>query len=238
MHPDLAKLLDLQAKDIALAEAEAALGEVQAAEAALDERLRRAQREAVQARQAAEEAILRRDALAKRIETYRAQQAKRQQRLDAVRNAREATAVMAELDLAKQVLSREEGEWVRSADDAQRAEHVAAEAASAHAAAESGQASERAELASHLATAEANRATAAEAREASARQLDRAIRVRYDRMRQAKPPRSPLVPLNGFTCSACFTAVPVSRRGQIRGGLLLEGCEVCGGILYVPEPTS
>ena len=124
MHPDLVKLLDLQAKDLALTDAESQLAEVQAAEAALDERLRRTQRDAAQARQAADEAAARREALAKRIETYRTQQTKRQLRLDGVRNAREATAVMAELDLAKQVLTREEGEWVRSADEAQKAEHL------------------------------------------------------------------------------------------------------------------
>lgn len=238
MHPDLVKLLDLQAKDLALTDAESQLGEVQAAEAALDERLRRTQRDAAQARQAADEAAARREALAKRIETYRTQQTKRQLRLDGVRNAREATAVMAELDLAKQVLTREEGEWVRSADEAQKAEHVASDAAAAHAVAEDGLAAERAELAARRAAAEAKRAGAAAEREASAHQLEKPLRARYDRMRLAKPPRSPLVPLSGFTCSACFTAVPVSRRGQIRGGLLLEGCEACGGILYVPAPAS
>jgi len=44
-----------------------------------------------------------------------------------------------------------------------------------------------------------------------------------------------VVPLVGFACSACYSAIPLSRRGEIRAGLLVDGCEACGVILYAPE---
>ena len=45
MHPDLEKLLDLQSKDLALKAVDTALAEVLDAETALDDRLKRAERE-------------------------------------------------------------------------------------------------------------------------------------------------------------------------------------------------
>jgi predicted nucleic acid-binding Zn-ribbon protein len=44
-----------------------------------------------------------------------------------------------------------------------------------------------------------------------------------------------VVSVRGVACGACFTAVPMSRRSQIRTGLLIEGCEACGVILYAEE---
>jgi predicted nucleic acid-binding Zn-ribbon protein len=59
--------------------------------------------------------------------------------------------------------------------------------------------------------------------------------MRYDRLRRARA-QSVVVPLSGDACGACFTAVPRNRRSQIRAGMLLEGCEACGVILYSAEP--
>ena len=42
-------------------------------------------------------------------------------------------------------------------------------------------------------------------------------------------------PLVGGACGACHTSVPLNRRSQIRAGAVLDGCEVCGAILYPPE---
>ncbi len=237
MHPDLEKLLDLQAKDLALVEADAALLEIGAAEAALDEGLRKAERELEQARRAAADARARRDEMQRRIDGYRTQQSRRQQRLDQVRNAREATAVMAELDLAKSVLQREETDWIRQADEVARLEARVAEAERQFAEVEGRLAGDRAALATRRLEAEAVRAEAAGRREESAGRLDPALRKRYDRLLTSRTRRT-LAPLKGFSCSACFSAVPVSRRAQIRGGLLLEGCEVCGVILYQPESAG
>ena len=63
---------------------------------------------------------------------------------------------------------------------------------------------------------------------------ERPLRIRYDRLRRARS-AAVVVPLNGDTCGACFTAIPKNRRSQIRAGVLLEGCEACGVILYSAE---
>ena len=75
------------------------------------------------------------------------------------------------------------------------------------------------------------------ARSESAARLDRPLRTRYDRLHNSKSSNA-LVPLSGFSCSVCFTAVPISRRAHIRDRLLLDGCEVCGAILYLPAPVE
>ena len=43
-------------------------------------------------------------------------QERRQLRLEHVRNPKEASTLMAELDLARSVLAKEENDWVRSAE--------------------------------------------------------------------------------------------------------------------------
>jgi predicted nucleic acid-binding Zn-ribbon protein len=238
MQADLERLLDLQAKDLALLEADTTVAELLAAEEALDERLRRAARDAETAARQLADGAARRDEVGRRVETFRGQQEKRQQRLDGIRNQREANAVMAELDLGRQVLQREEQEWLRLEDEVKRLEQRRLEAETAAAAAEAAQEAERAALRERMAEAVTVRNAALGAREESAAQVDRALRTRYDRLRRARDAKLPVAPLTGFACSVCFTSVPVSRRAAIRGGSLVEGCETCGVILYAPEKSD
>lgn len=234
MHPDLEKLLDLKAKDEALAAANAAVAAVTDAEAALDERLQRNQKERDSLARLLADVTAKRDELMRRIEALKAQQGKRQQRLDQVKNVREATAVTAEIDLGRQILGREEGDWVQAAEEVTKVEGRLAEADRVLTEARASQSEERDALAARRKDAESARAEALAARQESAGKLDRPLRTRYDRLKGSRSANA-LMPLTGFACSACYTAVPVSRRGSIRGGLLIEGCEVCGVILYVPE---
>jgi predicted nucleic acid-binding Zn-ribbon protein len=237
MHPDLEKLLDLQAKDLALLEADTTIAELLAQESALDERLARAERDAHAAERALADMAVRRDEVAKRLEQFRAQQQKRQQRLDVVRNQKEANAVTAEIDLGRQVVQREEGEWLRLGEEAQRLEARVAEATRLLEEARAGQEAERADIAARRAAAVAERNAALDVREKSAAQVERALRTRYDRLR-VKKSAPQVVPLVGFACSVCYSAIPVSRRGEIRAGLLVDGCEACGVILYAPEAAD
>lgn len=237
MHPDLEKLLELKAKDEALAAADAAVAAVAAEAAALDARLERVQKERDALVRAHAEATRKRDEVLRRVESLKAQQEKRQQRLGQVKNAKEANAVTAEIDLGRQVLGREEGDWVVQAEEVTRLEARLGAAERAVEEAEAGQATEREALAARLSEASAVRDAAFADRESSASRLDKPLRTRYDRLRASRS-RNAVMALSGFACSACFTVVPVSRRGQIKGGLLLEGCEVCGVILYQAEPAG
>ena len=72
-------------------------------------------------------------------------------------------------------------------------------------------------------------------RELSASALDRTLRVRYDRLRSSRKTEI-LVPSTKSICTACYTAIPSSRIGRLEAeGLLLEGCEMCGAIIYLQE---
>jgi predicted nucleic acid-binding Zn-ribbon protein len=231
MHPDLNKLLDLQAADGAIAELDARKTALDADLAALDAELRRARDARDAARRAAEEAARQRDEQEAKIDNFRQAQERRKQRLEFVRNAKEAATLMAEMDLARQVLAKEEAEWLRAADGVGGVETRAEEEERRYGEFEVGQTARREELAARQRELATERALRLSEREEKAGLLERSLRLRYDRLRRARA-TSVVVPLSGDACGACFTAVPRNRRSQIRAGVLLEGCEVCGVILY------
>jgi uncharacterized protein len=234
MRADLKSLLDLQAKDAALNEAESRLATLDEETRQLDQHLRQAQDSLETARRALAEGQRRRDELEAKIESYRTLQERRRQRLDQVKNPKEASAVMAELDLARSVMAKEETEWVRSADAVVQLElKVQNEEQNLHAV-ESSQSAERARVAERRTALESERNAAREQREATAAQVDKPLRIRYDRLRRTRN-SDVVVPLMGGACGGCHTAVPLNRRSQIRSGAVLDGCEACGAILYPAE---
>ena len=234
MHPELVKLLDLQEKDLTLLEIDTRLAEVLAEEAELDAAVDRAGEAGRQARRAAEQAARQRDEYEQRIATLKQQHERRQQRLEFVRNPKEASTLMAELDRARGVLAREEGDWVKLADQVKASELRATQVEAEVDQVRAGQAEERAELDARKSAIAEERRVALEAREASAKAVERGLRTRYDRLRGPRRPRV-LVPLNGGACSACNTAIPVSRRSAVKGGSVIEAYQNCGAILYWAE---
>jgi predicted nucleic acid-binding Zn-ribbon protein len=237
MHADLVKLLDLQAKDGVLAQAEQRLAGLTQEITALDQVSQRARDSLEAARQALAEGQRRRDELEAKIESYRTLQDRRRQRLEHVRNPKEASTLMTELDLARSVMDKEEGDWVRSADAVVQLElKVQAEELNLKAV-QAVQASERGKLAERQAGLQAERDSALREREASAAVIDKALRNRYDRLRRTRT-TDVVVPLIGGTCGGCHTSIPLNRRSQIRAGTVLDGCEACGAILYPPEPAG
>ena len=234
MHADLVKLLDLQAKDLAVAEVEQRLEALRGEAGILDQALDRAREGLEAARRAAADAARRRDELEQKIESYRVLQERRQQRLEHVRNPKEASTLMAELDLARSVVAKEENDWVRSSDAVTQAQFKAAEEERNVSNVAEGQTPERDRLAARRQELEAELERVRQEREASASQLERPLRIRYDRLRKART-GDVVVPLLGGSCGSCHTSIPLNRRSQIRAGTVVENCEVCGAILYPPE---
>jgi uncharacterized protein len=234
MRPELITLLDLQAKDAALSEADAKLSAVRDETAQLDQALARARESVEAARRALADRRKKRDELETKIESYRTLQERRRQRLEQVRNPKEASAVMAELDLAKSVMAKEESEWVRSADAVVQLEHKMETEELHLKALEASQAEERERLEDRRRALQAERDTAHDQREATAALVDKPLRIRYDRLRRTRN-SNVVVPLIGGACGGCHTAVPLNRRSQIRSGAVLDGCEACGAILYPAE---
>jgi predicted nucleic acid-binding Zn-ribbon protein len=144
---------------------------------------------------------------------------------------------MAELELARSVIAKEETEWVRGAEAVTALERRVTEEESRVAAVDLEQAPERARLTERRHQLEADRDAAVLAREASAERIDKPLRTRYDRLRRSRS-SDVVVPLVGGTCGACHTAIPLNRRSQIRSGAVLDGCEGCGAILYPADGTG
>jgi len=231
MHDALEKLLDLQAKDLALLEADQRLLSIADDVDALDQAVAATKRDAEQAAARLADGVKRREEIEVRIESYRAIQDRRRQRLEGAKGAREAQALLTEVEMARTVLVREEAEWVKAAERVTELENALKEVEGRIAALEEEQAPMRAELSAEEERLTAERAEAEAARTGAAKQVDREIRQRYDRLRSVRS-AAVVVALRGDACGACFTAVPRNRRAQIRAGLLLDNCEACGVLLY------
>lgn len=237
MHTDLVKLLDLQSKDAAIDEVDRRLRALQAEVSVLDQAVQRARDGLDAARRAAADGARRRDELETKVDSYRILQDRRVQRLETVRNPKEASTLMAELELARSVMAKEETEWVRSAEAVTALERKVSEEESKVAAIDLEQAPERARLEERRLDIVAEREAAVRNREESAEQIDKPLRTRYDRLRRSRA-RDVVVPLVGGTCGACHTSIPLSRRSQIRSGAIIDGCEGCGAILYPAETAG
>ncbi|MEP6686928.1 MAG: hypothetical protein ABJC36_01180 [Gemmatimonadales bacterium] len=237
MHADLVKLLDLQSKDAAIDEVDRRIRALQAEISVLDQAVQRARDSLDSARRAAAEGTRKRDELEAKVESFRILQERRVQRLETVRNPKEASTLMAELELARSVMAKEENDWVRSAEAVTGLERKVSEEESKVAAADLEQAPERARLGERRLDLVAEREAAVRLRESTAERIDKPLRTRYDRLRHSRA-RDVVVPLVGDTCGACHTSIPMNRRSQIRAGAIVDGCEGCGAILYPAETAG
>ena len=234
MHPELESLLVLQDRDVAVAQCDARLAALAPEVLLLDERLATAERALAQARAAIQTALGRKGDLEGKIASYRTMQEQRRQKLEWVRGAKEASTLMAELDLARSVLAKEEAEFMRSGDAVGEAERKAAEAERALEQVREAQAAEREAIAGRRDAIVAERERAVKDREAAARAVNGGMLARYERIRRGKAPLA-LFALHGGSCGNCFTAVPTQRRALIQRGATIEACEACGVLLYSRE---
>jgi len=231
VHPDLDALLTLQEKDRLVTGFELALAALEPELRRLNEQLAASERVLLTAQRSVEDALRRRDELEGKIANYRTMQEQRRQRLDWVRGAKEASTLMAELDLARSVLAKEEVEFMRSGDAVHEAERKVAEAEKALAAVREAQAPDREALAGRREAIMAELERAQVVRSEATRSVNGSLLVRYERIRRGKAPLA-LYALHGDACGHCFTAVPTQRRVLIQRGASIEGCEACGVLLY------
>lgn len=237
MQAELEKLLDLQAKDLTLLETDLQLKGIQEEVSRLDGQVEATRHELQAARTRVNDAVKKREEIEVRIDSYRTVQDRRRQRLEGAKGAREAQALLTEVEMARTVLVREESEWVRAADKVTELERGQQAAEERLVELEASQVEERQRLAAERARLLEERESARVARESSATQLERSIRLRYDRLRSARE-QAVVVPLRGDACGACYTSVPRNRRSQIRAGVLLDNCEACGVILYAADDPA
>jgi predicted nucleic acid-binding Zn-ribbon protein len=233
LDPDLVTLLALQERDQAVSALEAERNSLDPELAGLDAEIAKAESALAGAHQGVAEAGDRRVELEGKIEGYRLMQEKRRQRLEWVRGAKEAATLMAELDLARSVLAKEEAEWIRSADKVEEAEKRVADVERAVEETRAAQAPRREQIAALQAECMERLNAARAEREEAARQVKKPTLSRYDRIRKGNTPLA-LYPLKSAACGFCYTAVPIHRRQEIQGGRGLTTCEGCGVLIYDP----
>ena len=228
---DLQALLVLQEKDSAIAVIERKLQALEPEIETFDAELAEVQEQLAKAQKYAGEADKRRADLEARIESYRVMQERRRQRLEWVRGAKEASAIMAELDMARGVLAKEEADWMRSADDLQDAEDKVVEVEARVEEVEATQKPQRQEVAAKSDAYEVALDAARSVREESTKGVDAKILQYYNRILRGRAP-SVLYPLTAGACGHCHTSVPMHRRQQIVSGPVVEPCEACGVLVY------
>ncbi len=231
MHPDLEALLMLQEKDKVVDGVQKTLDHLVPEEKALDDALAQHEHALADARRGAAGAEARKAELEHRIAGYKQLQERRRQQLDFVRAAKEAAAMMAEIDMARSVLVKEEADYLRSGDAIVEAEKKVKDLEKAHAAAVLQQEEARAALAARRAELDGQLETAKGERDTAAREVKESLLKRYERIRRGRAPLA-VYPLQRDSCGHCFTAVPVQRRVLIQQGQVIEACEVCGVLLY------
>jgi predicted nucleic acid-binding Zn-ribbon protein len=231
LDPDLVTLVALQEKDQAVAAIELELKAIEPQVAALDDELARLDAELASARKGVDDAGVRRTELEGKIEGYRLMQERRRQRLEWVRGAKEAATLMAELDLARSVLAKEEAEWIRSADRVQEAERRVAEIEKRMEDLRVAQAPRREQITAIQAECQERLTHARSEREEASRLVKRPLLSRYEKIRRGNTPLA-LYPLHGDACGQCYTSVPIHRRKEVQGGQGITNCEACGVLIY------
>ena len=234
MHPDLESLLKLQAKDKAVDAVKTSIDALAPEQKALDDELAQQAQALSDARRAVSGAEARKVELEGRIAGYKQLQERRRQQLDFVRGAKEASTLMAEIDMARGVLVKEEADFLRSGDAIVEAEKRVRDTEKAHAAVEAKQVEPRAALAGKRAELETQLAAAESERKDAASGVKAPLLARYERIRRGRAPLA-VYPLSHSACGHCFTAVPTQRRMLVQQGQSIESCEVCGVLLYAAE---
>jgi len=231
---ELHTLLELQEKDRAILSVRSEIAAFEPELEELDRAVRAAEQQLDAARRGITEAGDRRSQLEAKIESFRTAQERRRQRLEWVKGAKEAANLMAEIDLGRSVLAREEAEWIRTADKVQEAETLVAEAEQALADVRAAQAARREEIAALQAECQDRLAVADAARKVVAKKLSPRALTQYERIRRGRAPFA-LYPLHGDACGHCFTAVPMHRRQELQAGHTVTLCEACGVLIYNAE---
>lgn len=234
MREDLKSLLALQERDQVVAAVQKELDGLRPEEAALDVELEGRILALAAAEQGVAAAEAKRVELESRIAGYKQMQERRRQQLEYVRGAKEAATLMADIDVARGVLVKEEAELLRGADWVVEAELKLKDEVQAHGALVAHQAEARAALAARRGEIEGRMAQAIEARAAAAKGVRAPMLARYERIRRGRTPVV-LFPLRQDACAHCNTAVPLQRRQFILQGQSIEPCEGCGVLLYVEE---
>ena len=238
MQPELVALLAVQEDDGAIRVIEGELAAMAPRIASLDRARQRAHDELERSRVSIERESERYRSLSARITDHREKHEKNLATLDQARKLREATAAMAQVEMARRVLAEEESELSGMArrlgelTSAQEAHRATAETLEAE------QQTARAEIAAEQERLNAAKREATGVRNAKATGVNAGLLSRYERIAIRRRSNA-LFAIRGLTCGACDTAIPLQRRNALMVAGLIDVCEACGVLLYaIPEPLA
>jgi predicted nucleic acid-binding Zn-ribbon protein len=231
VHPDVAALLAVQTDDAEIHELETRLAGLEPRMLDLERQRQVAADALARARQAVEgEERSHRD-LGGRLQQHRQLEARNQAQLDTISNPREAAAAMAQLDASRRLAADVEGMVQTSSGRLADLRDRVRQQEDALAAIEREQESVRTGIAAERRQIEEDLRHARMKRDGAAGRVSRALLAKYDRVRTRKRDRT-LVALNGGSCGACDTAIPLQRRNMMQATGAVEMCEECGVLLY------
>lgn len=236
MQAELVALLAVQGDDGVIWELEGELAAFTPRLASLDKARQRAHDEVERTRSAIEKETERYRTLEARITDHREKHERNVATLDQARKLREATAAMAQVEMARRVLAEEESELAAMARRLGELQSALEAHRAAFAALESEQEEARTTLRDEMRVVEDKLAAARSAREEKARAVKPALLTRYERIALRR--RAPaLYAIRGLTCAACDTSIPLQRRNSLLVGGAIDVCEGCGVLLYAAPPA-
>lgn len=239
MHPDLPHLLTLQSQDLQLMELANRRNDLFVRQHVMDRMLEQLGGIVESAKAAVARATETRVAAEQRLETLRGQQERKKAHLEQESNPRVATQLLADLETGRGNMAQEEADWLRLAEVVSLRENEVAEAKAELEKAGTIQQADREAISQALQELEEEIRQHKEERERASAGIAPALRERYERMRRSRKNRAVVVPVERNNCTSCHTSIPSSQVGPLHAnGILVDGCQMCGAILYLPQEHS
>lgn len=156
-----------------------------------------------------------------------------QVQMDAVKTMKQATAAVAQMETAKQIVAGEESDLLAIS---RRIDELRAVLAGQHSeleACEAEQHAARAEVEAERATVDSELSVVREQRSRAAELVPAPLRATYDRIRGKKRVEA-VFAMHDMSCGSCDTAIPMQRRHIIKTTGAIDLCEACGVLMYFP----
>lgn len=237
MQDDIEALLAVQEDDRVIRDLESRLAALEPRLQALETERGAVEAHARRAREAltAEEGKL--AELHRRLGEHRQLHDRSVAQLDTVRNQREATAAMSQVEQVKRFVSQDQ----LAVDGVERRAHEFRQALEAHELTleeiAERQESARSTITEERRVLEEDLRLAQIKREGAAQRVPRPLLSRYDRI-NAHRADDALFALRGSSCGNCDTVIPLQRRSQMLRSGAIEVCEACGVMLYAREEAA
>lgn len=239
MHPDLERLIQLQQLETVLETARRTLADKPARLQAFDARLATSQQILDAARARLAESQLERRTLEKDAATQQARLGKFKDQSSSVKTNKEYTALLHEIEVAKQELDAIEERILRNMDAADPLAAAVKEAEAALAAAKKQIDADRQAMAAEYLDVDRQLAESAEARQTLVAQMNARLVAQFEQLVKGRKGIAVAHVTREGLCSACYVRLRPHLFAEIRRNDGIVPCENCQRILYwTPPPPA